>query len=128
MKIIALIAQYLLGVMFVVFGLNGFLHFIPMQPPETEYAKQYFTVLSQSSYMVPVFALQVVAGVLFLSGFFIPLALTLIAPVIVNILMFHTLMSPKGILPGAVATVLWLVVFFRYRKSFAGLFRAKPAV
>lgn len=126
MKIITLIAQYLLGLMFIVFGLNGFLHFIPMPPPETDMAGRYFTVMSQSHYIMPAFVLQIAAGVLFLSNRFIPLALVLIAPVIVNILMFHALMSPKGIVPGIVVTVLWLVIFARYRKSFAGIFRAKP--
>jgi putative oxidoreductase len=126
MKIAATVAQYLLGLMFVVFGLNGFLHFIPMPPPETDLAKQYFTVLSQSHYLTPVFVVQLAAGLLFLSNRFIPLALVLIAPVIVNILMFHTLMAPKGIIPGVVASLLWLVIFARYRRAFAGIFRAKP--
>ena len=127
MKIIALIAQYLLALMFVVFGLNGFLHFIPQPPPESDLAGQYSRILTVSHYLIPVFAIQVTAGVLFAVNRFIPLALTLIAPVLVNILLFHLLMAPKGLPPGAVATVLWFIVFFRYRKSFAGIFRAKPA-
>ena len=126
MKIVALIAQYLLGLMFVVFGLNGFLHFIPQPPPETELAGQFFSVVFQSHFILPAFVLQVVAGALFLSNRYVPLALTIIAPVIVNILIFHVTMSPKGIVPGAIATVLWFVVFAQYRSAFAGLFRAKP--
>jgi hypothetical protein len=126
MKIVALIAQYLLALMFIVFGLNGFLHFIPMQAPETDAARDYFTVMSTTHYLVVVFAIQLISGLLFAANRFVPLALTLIAPVLVNILMFHMLMAPKGLPPGVVATLLWLVVFFRYRKSFAGIFRAKP--
>ena len=128
MKIVVIIAQVLLGLMFLVFGLNGFLHFIPQPPPETELAKQYLTVMVQSHYIMPAFALQVVAGVLFLVNRFVPLALTLIAPVIVNILMFHVLMAPRGIVPGLVATALWGVIFARYRHAFAGILRARPAL
>lgn len=127
MKIIALIAQYLLALMFIVFGLNGFLHFIPQPPPENDLVKQFGMVMTVSHYLVPVFAIQVLSGVLFAANRYIPLALTLIAPVLVNILIFHITMAPKGLPPGVVATLLWFVVFFRYRKSFAGLFRAKPA-
>ncbi len=127
MKLVSLIAQYLMGVMFVVFGLNGFLHFIPLPPPESEKARQYFTALLQSHYFAPVYGLQVVAGLLFLANLFVALALVLIAPVLVNILMFHALMDPKGFAPGVFATVLWLVVFVRYRRTFAGILRAKPA-
>ena len=127
MKTVALVAQYLLGLMFVVFGLNGFLHFIPQPPPETELAGEFFKVVSQSHYILPAFVLQIAAGVLFLANRFVPLALTLIAPVIVNIWIFHLTMAPKGIVPGIVATVLWLVIFARYRSAFAGVFRFKPS-
>jgi putative oxidoreductase len=125
MKTIALIAQYLMGLAFVTFGLNGFLHFLPQPPAETDLAEKYFIVMSQSHYLVAVFAVQLLAGLLFLANRFIPLALTLIGPVLVNILLFHGLMAPKGIVPGIIVTALWLVVFFRYRRAFAGIFRAK---
>jgi hypothetical protein len=121
MKIVTLVARYLLALIFVVFGLNGFLHFLNPPPPASELAKQFFTVLMASHYMVFVFALQLVAGVLFLFRRTVPLALVLIAPVIVNILLFHALMDPAGIVPGAVATVLWAVVFWRFRWAFRGI-------
>jgi hypothetical protein len=87
------------------------------------------TVLMKTHYMVPVFALQVLAGALLLIGRFVPLALALIGPVIVNILITHLLMNPAGIPPGALAAVLWLILFFAYREYFASLFaaNAKPA-
>ncbi len=129
MKIVALIARILLGLEFLVFGLNGFLHFIPMPPMPPSDLTTFSTVLMKTHYMVPVFALQVLAGALLLIGRFVPLALALIGPVIVNILITHLLMNPAGIPPGALAAVLWLILFFAYREYFASLFaaNAKPA-
>jgi putative oxidoreductase len=122
MKIAALIARVLLGIMFTVFGLNGFMHFIPMPPLPAGPAQQFMGAMAESHYLHPVFAIQLVCGVLFLVGRYVPLALTLIGPVIVNILLFHLTMAPSGIAPGALATILWFVVFARYREAFAGLF------
>jgi putative oxidoreductase len=122
MKIVATIARYLLALVFIVFGLNGFLHFIPQPPPASELAKQYFTVLFTSHYLVAVFGLQLVAGVLFLFPRTTPLALTVAGPLIVNILLFHGLMDPAGIVPGLVVTALWFVVFWQFRSAFHGIF------
>ena len=96
MKIAVLIARNLLGLMFLVFGLNGFLHFLPMPMP-TGPALQYMTVLSTSHYFVPVFLLQVIGGALLLTNRFVPLALVLLGPVIVNIILYHILMAPQGL-------------------------------
>ena len=122
MKIVTLIARNLLGLMFLVFGLNGFLHFIPQPPPPAGLAGQYLGALSGSHLMVPVFLLQLVGGVLLLANRFVPIALVLLGPVIVNILLYHVLMDPKGIPPGLVALALWLVVFYAVRSAFAGVF------
>src|SRR5882762_7757564 len=97
MKIVAVIARYLLGIVFLVFGLNGFLHFIPQGPMPTGLAGQFFAVTTASHYMAFVFAVQTICGILFLLNRYVPLALTLIGPVIVNILLFHGLMDPGGI-------------------------------
>jgi hypothetical protein len=126
MKILATIARYLLALIFIVFGLNGFLHFIPQPPPPSEMAKEYFTVMSTSHYLVFVFALQLIAGVLFLFPRTVPLALTFIGPVIVNILLFHALMDPRGIVPGLVVTALWFVVYWQFRAAFFGIFFTEP--
>ena len=122
MKILATIARYLLALIFIVFGLNGFLHFIPQPPPPSELAKQYFTVMFASHYLLFVFGLQLIAGVLFLFPRTVPLALTIIGPVIVNILLFHALMDPGGIVPGLVVTALWFVIFWQFRAAFFGIF------
>jgi putative oxidoreductase len=121
MKIAITIARVLLGLVFLIFGLNGFLHFIPMPPP-TGLAGQYFGVLFVSHYLVLVFLLQVIGGALLLANRFVPLALALLAPVLVNILLFHVLMEPGGLPLALVVTVLWLIVFYGVHDAFAGLF------
>ena len=127
MKIVALIARILLGLIFFVFGLNGFLHFFPMGQMPTGLAGQYIGVLMQSHYIYFVAALQVAGGVLLLAGRYVPLGLTLLGPVIVNILLYHLLMDPKGLPMAFVVTVLWGIVAFRNRQYFSGLFAQKTA-
>ena len=124
MKIAALIARYLLGLIFLVFGLNGFLHFIPMPPP-AGIAGQFLGALFVSHYLVPVFLLQLIPAILLLGNRFVPLALTLLAPIIVNIVLFHALMAPEGLPMAIVVTVLWAVAAFDVRTAFAGLLQAR---
>jgi hypothetical protein len=122
MRIVATIARYLLALVFIVFGLNGFLHFLPQPPLPSELAKQYFTVMFASHYLVFVFGLQLIAGALFLFRRTVPLALTIAGPLIVNILLFHALMDPGGIIPGLVVTALWFVIYWQFRAAFYGIF------
>ena len=122
MRIATIVARYLLGLILTIFGLNGFFNFLPPTPmPPT--AVQFFTLLVTSHYLVLVFLLQIASGLLFISNRYVPLALTLIAPVLVNILLFHITMNPSGIVPGAIATVCWLIVFSSVRSAFDGIFR-----
>jgi putative oxidoreductase len=121
MKIAALIARNLLGLIFLVFGLNGFLHFIPMPPP-TGVAGQFFSAIFVSHYWVVIFALQVIGGVLLLVNRFVPLALVLLGPVIVNIVCFHALMAPSGLPLATVVVVLWAIVAVRNKRHLAGIF------
>ncbi|MBB6143309.1 putative membrane protein YphA (DoxX/SURF4 family) [Silvibacterium bohemicum] len=123
MKIAALIARILLGLLFVVFGLNGFLHFIPgsnMLPPGL--AGQFAGAMAESHYLLAVSAVEIAGGALLLSGFFVPLGLVLLGPVLVNILFFHLFLLPVGFQAGVVAVILWFVIFARYRGNFAGIF------
>ncbi len=124
MKIAVLIARNLMGLMFLVFGLNGFLHFLPMPMP-TGQALQYMTILSASHYMEPVFLLQIVGGALLLANRFVPLALVLLGPVIVNIILYHILMAPQGLPLALIVTALWLTVFWAVRSAFTGIFAAQ---
>ena len=125
MKIAALIARLLLGLVFVVFGLNGFLHFIPMGAMPTGAAGQFIGALAATHFIHVVFAIQLICGILFLINRFVPLAMTLIAPVIVNILLYHGFYEPSGLMPGALAAVCWIVLFIRHRSAFAGIFAAR---
>jgi putative oxidoreductase len=120
MKIATLIARILLGLLFLVFGLNGFLHFIPMAPP-AGLAGQYMCALFLSHYLVAVFLLQTIGGALLLANRFVPLALVLLGPVLVNILLFHALMAPEGLPIALFATVLWAILFYSIRRAFAGV-------
>ncbi len=128
MKIASMVARYLLGLMFTVFGLNGFFHFIPQPPPANPLAMQFLIAVSTSHFAAFFFAVQVLGGVLLLFGFFVPLALTLLAAELYNILAFHLTMSPETIAPALVACVLWVLVFVQYRESFRGIFSAKVNV
>ncbi len=125
MKITVTICRYLLGLLFLVFGLNGFLHFMPQPPLPPGLALDYFMVLLKSHYLVLPFLLQIVGGALLLANRFVPLALVLLGPVIVNILLFHFLMAPAGLAPGLVTAILWLGVFLGHRAAFAGIFAAR---
>src|ERR1700761_4681896 len=127
MKIAVLIARILLGLIFVFFGLNGFLNFLHAPVPPGP-AGQFFGALYHTFYMNIIFLVQLVGGVLLLSGRFLPLGLVLLGPVIVNILLFHISLQPAGLPPGVLAAILWFVVFFGVRKAFAGAFAQKVTV
>jgi putative oxidoreductase len=120
MKIASGVARYLAGVIFLVFGLNGFLHFIPLPPPNGV-AGQFMAALYVSHYLPLIFGLQTVGGVLLLVNRFVPLALAILAPVIVNILCFHALMAPSGLPLALIVAALWALIFVDVRQAFAAL-------
>lgn len=122
MKIAALIARILLGLVFSVFGLNGFLHFIPMGPLPSGPAGQFLDALMQSHYVFVVSALQVAGGVLLLVNRYVPLALVLLGPVIVNIFFFHLFMDRGGLPLAILVVILWGIVALRHRQYFSGIF------
>lgn len=124
MKIASLVARVLLGLMFLIFGLNGFLQFIPMGPMPTGLAGQFVGALAGSHYLHVVSALQVVAGVLLLINRYPALALAVLAPIVVNIDLYHLLMNQGGLGLAIVTTALWVVAAYNVRSSFVGLLRA----
>jgi putative oxidoreductase len=124
MKTASTIARYLAGTIFLIFGLNGFLHFIPLPPP-SGVAGQFMGALFVSHYLTLIFALQVIGAVFLLTNRYVPLALILLAPVIVNILCFHALMAPSGLPLAVLVTMLWALVFVRVRSAFAAIFQAR---
>ena len=123
MKIATIIARILLGLVFVVFGSNIFLHFIPMPPQNPSLATDFSKALMESHYMYVVGFCQVAGGLILLTGRFIPLGLTLLGPVIVNILCFHIFMNHQGWQVASVVAALALFLLWRHRANFAGLLK-----
>jgi uncharacterized membrane protein YphA (DoxX/SURF4 family) len=122
MKIATTIVRILFGLAFTVFGLNFFLNFIPAPPP-TGLAGDYFKVMAASHYLYVIGAMQLLSGLLLLIGKFVPLALTILAGMLFNILAIHILMAPEG-LPMALAfVVIELFLIWSYRDRFAGILR-----
>ena len=122
MKITSTAARYLLGLIFFVFGLNGFLHFIPTPPP-AGVAGQFFVALYRSHYLVVIFLLQLIPAILLLLNRYVPLALTLLGPIVVNILFFHLLMAPSGLPMAFIVTIFWVLTAVSVRSAFRALFR-----
>jgi uncharacterized membrane protein YphA (DoxX/SURF4 family) len=123
MKIAATIARLLLGLIFVVFGVNAFLHFLPM-PPMQGLSAQFMGALFASHYLYAIKCFEISGGLLLLIGRYIPLGLTLLGPVIVNILFFHIFLDPSGLPLGIVVAVLALFLLWQNRSAFAGLLKA----
>ena len=121
MKIATIIVRVLLGLVFVVFGSNIFLHFIPMPPPPATLAGDFSKALMQSHYIYVVGLLQVIGGLLLLIGRYVPLGLTLLGPVIANILLFHIFLDRSGLPLAIIVAVLALFLLWRYWTNFAGL-------
>jgi len=126
MKIAITVARVLLGLVFFVFGLNGFLQFIPA-PPMEGLAGQWTQVMMQSHYLYFVSGVQVIAGALLLVNRFVPLALGVLAAVLANILTFHITMAPAGMVIPLVCTALWLFLVLQLRAYFAPLFVARAS-
>jgi putative oxidoreductase len=124
MRTASVVARYLAGVIFLAMGLNGFLHFIPFPPPPG-IAGQFMGALYVSHYLWVIFAFQVIAGVLLLVNRYVPLAVALLAPVIVNILTFHALMAPSGLPLALFVALLWAAIFIDVRPAFSGLFQSR---
>src|SRR4030095_14186339 len=122
MKIVTLIARLLLGLTFLVFGLNGFLNFLNMGPMPTGLAGQFIGALVVSHYYWVVAVLQIAGGLLLLANRFVPLALVLLGPVIVKLICYHVFLNPSGAPFAAVVTVLWFIVFYGKRQYFSGTF------
>lgn len=126
MRYVILVCRILLGLMFFVFGLNNILGFLKMQPPQSQDALTFITILHASHWMTFVGALMTIAGLLLLVNRFVPLALTLLAPILVNILLYHALLWPHGVVPALVGLVLEVVLIAAYFRSFLPLLAMNP--
>lgn len=122
---ITLGARLLFGIIFLIFGLNGFFNFIPVPPPP-EAGMKFLGALAETGYMFPVIkGLEVLVGVALLAGLFVPLALVVIAPIVVNIFLYHVLLAPEGAALAVVLIVLNIFLGWSYRSSYSALLKAK---
>ena len=121
------IVRILLGLMFLVFGLNGFLNFIP--PPKDLPAEivNVSGALMNAGYMAVVAATEIIIALLLLTNRFVPLALALLAPIVVGIITFHIAIAPASIGPGIVVLLMELYLAWAYRGAFRPMLRAKVA-
>jgi hypothetical protein len=120
-------ARLLLGAIFTVFGLNGFLHFIP-QPPPSGLAAVFVGGLGATGYFFPLLkGTEVVTGLLLLGNRYVPLALTVLAPIVVNIVAFHAFLAPSGMALPIVIVALGLYLAYTERAVFAPLLQAKSS-
>jgi putative oxidoreductase len=126
MKVAVLIARILLGLVFVVFGFNKLVPFIPAKMPPGD-AGAMAGLMMAHKWMTFYGVVETASGLMLLFGRFVPLALTLLAGMITNILLFDITLAPSGLPPGLVAGFLELFLVYAYRDSFAGIFAAKPA-
>lgn len=123
MKYAIIIARVLLGLVFVVFGSNAFLHFIPA-PPMQGRAGAFIGALINSGYVYVIGGLQIIGGLLLLlGGRFVPLGLTLLGPVIVNIMLYHIFLDPSGLPTAIVISILALFLLWVYRYKFPAIFQ-----
>ena len=124
-RIAPAIVRILLGLMFLVFGLNGFLNFIPTPKEMPADIVTVTSGLTKGGYMTVVAGTEVIVAVLLLTNFFVPLALALLAPIIVGIITFHVAIAPQTIAPGIVVLVMELYLAWAYRGAFKPMLRAK---
>ena len=120
-------ARVFLGLVFFVFGLNGFLQFIP-QPPAPEKAMAFLGALAATGYMFPLIkSVEVIGGALLLSNRFVPLALAILAPNVVNIVLFHAVLAPGGLPVALFVLGLELFTAWSYRGAYASMLQARSA-
>jgi uncharacterized membrane protein YphA (DoxX/SURF4 family) len=126
-RIAPAIVRVLLGLMFLLFGLNGFLNFIPVPkdlPPDIVTVN---VALTKAGYMTVVAGAEVLIALLLLANRFVPLALALLAPIVVGIITFHVAIAPQTIPPAIVVLVMELYLAWTYRGAFKPMLRAKTA-
>ena len=124
-RYVTAIVRILLGLMFLVFGLNGFLNFMPAPKDMPQDVMNVLGALMKAGYMTVVSGAEVLVAVMLLSNRFVPLALALLAPIVVGIITFHVAMAPTTIGPGIVVLLMELYLAWAYRGAFRPMLVAK---
>jgi uncharacterized membrane protein YphA (DoxX/SURF4 family) len=124
-RYLVVIARVLLGLAFLIFGLNGFLNFMPAPKEMPADIMTVITGLMKGGYMTVVSATEILVAVLLLVNRFVPLALALLAPIVVGILTFHVAIAPATIGPGIVVLLLELFLAWSYRSAYRPMLAAR---
>ncbi len=123
MKTVLKIITALAGLIWLIFGLNNFLHFFPIPEPSQAEA-DFMRALENTGYVLPfVYAVQIVAGLMLLARRLVPLALLLLAPIVANILLYDIFMNPSGLVIGGVIGALYVAVLFDHGQKFIPLLK-----
>lgn len=125
MKAVLMVCRLVLGVMFFILGLNNILHFLPMPLPSGD-ALTWMGIMAAHHWMTFVGVLMTIAGLLLLVNRFVPLALTILAPILVNILLYHALLWPHGAVLAILGLLLELVLLAAYFRNFIPLLAMNP--
>ena len=129
MKTTVLISRILLGFIYLVFGLDYFLHFIPYQPLHTGKTGAFIAGLKGVGYFYPMIKIiQIAGGLSLLFNRYAPFFAVVLFPISLNVLLFHTILVPSGWLMGVTLMVPNLLLGYGYRKYYSGMFTAKPVV
>ena len=124
---VVMVVRILLGLMFFASGMIGILNLVKAELLPGD-AGVYVNILTVHGFMKFVSLLMVIAGLLLMVGRYVPLGLVILGPILVNILLYHLLLDPKGIAPGIVVTAMEVFLIWAYRLSFRGLFDASPEI
>jgi len=128
-SITAISVRVILGLIYLVFGLNFFFQFLPAQPQPEGAAGAFVGGLFQSGYFFPLLkGIEVIAGALLLAGILVPLTLVVLAPISLNILLFHTVLAPDAAAMGIVILLLNLYLAWAYRDYYKPLFQPKATI
>lgn len=123
MNKIALVSRILMGLGFVVFGLNGFFQFLP-QPPLPEGSMKFLGGLMAAPYFFPLLkGTEVLMGLLLLANRLVPFALVVLSPIVIHIFLFHAFLAPDGMIVPILFVVMQILIAYDRRESFAGLFK-----
>jgi hypothetical protein len=125
MRIVALIARILLGLIFAFFGSNMLFHFLPTPPLPPGPIKDFTTILAVTHYDAMVGFFQLLGGLLLIVNRYVAVGLIILAAELVNILTTHILVMHGGFPIPIFVTLLWLLVFWRHRSAFSGIFQAR---
>jgi len=125
MRIVTMVSRLLLGALMVFAGANHMFNFLPKQPLPPGVAGQFLGAMIATGFLAFVGACEVIAGLLLLINRFVPLGLTVLGPIILNIIVLDLLIAPKALPVAAVITILWILVAWTVRSVFLPFLRQR---